>query len=59
MKSQRFGEHSNASDKFKVRRKKVEEKQEEEEDMQSGDAEIGEGTRRSMAFGDVKQTPLK
>ena len=57
MKSQRFREHSNASDKFKVRRKKVEEKQ--EEDMQSGDAEMGEGTRRSMAFGDVKQTPLK
>ena len=27
--------------------------------MQSGDAEMGEGTRRSMAFGDVKQTPLK
>ena len=43
---------------FKVRRKKVEEKK-EEKDMQSGDAEIGEGTRRSMAFGDVKQTPLK
>ena len=58
MKSQRFGEHSNASDKFKIRRRKVEEKQ-EEEDMQSGDAEIGEGTRRSMAFGDVKQTLLK
>ena len=43
---------------FKVRRKKVEEKQ-EEKDMQRGDAEMGEGTRRSMAFGDVKQAPLK